>query len=325
MPPSSGPDSGAQPGAPALKAGERGLLGAPSQPAKAPGTGNAIRVNVSLVTVPVVASDVNGQFVPDLTRGNFQLFENGRQQRIDRVIPEAEPFHVALILDVSNSTYLKHVDIQTAALEFVQALRPDDRVMVLSFGSRVSLDSEFTTDRNQLRDAIVRTRVFGGTRLYDAVDLAVTERFNRIQGRKAVVLFTDGVDTLSRLATSASTLVRIEESDVLVYVIQYDTERDIRGMGRSTDAEYARGDIYLHDLSGGSGGRLFNASTAPSLKGAFAQIAEELRHQYTICYYPDEAAGDGSYRTIRVTVDRPDVRIRARKGYRPAPRLDWPN
>jgi VWFA-related protein len=104
---------------------------------------------------------------------------------------------------------------------------------------------------------------------------------------------------------------------VLVYVIEYETERDFRGIARSSDEEYAWGTEYLLDLSRGSGGRLFNASNVPSLTEAFCLIAEDLRHQYTICYYPGEAAGDGSHRTIRVTVDRADVKIQARRGYRP--------
>ena len=314
------PPSGSAPGASstAPKPGESGQPLPPERKAGDPVASHAIRVDVAIVTVPVIASDADGRFVPGLTQDRFRLFENGREQQIDRVIPETAPFHVALLLDVSNSTNLKHTEIQAAALGFVDALRPDDQVMVISFGSLVFLDSEFTNDRRQLRDAIMQTRVFGGTRLYDAVDLAVTERLDRVRGRKAIVIFTDGVDSLSRLATSASTLARVEESDVLVNVIQYDTKKDMRGMMANPDQEYARGTQYLLDLSGSSGGRLFGAATAPSLRNAFDRVAEELRHQYTICYYPDSPAGDGSFRAISVLIDRPGIRIRARRGYRPA-------
>ncbi len=275
----------------------------------------AIKVNVSLVTVPVIASDLTGNYVPGLRERDFHLYENDRAQRIDRVIPEAEPFRIALLLDISNSTTLKHADIQTAALAFGDALRPEDRLLVASFGAMIRVHSEFTGEREQFRRAILGTKIEGGTRLFDAVDLIVPDRFDAFAGRKAIVLFTDGVDTSSRLATAASSLARIEESDVVVYVIQYDTKSD-PGFGTFPKSAYESGARYLRDLSSSSGGRLFNAATVSSLSQAFQQVAQELRHQYTICYYPANQVNDGSYRRIRVTSDQPEIRIRARPGYR---------
>ncbi len=273
---------------------------------------NVFKINVELVTVPVIARTSQGRYVPDLTAQDFHVFENGIEQKIDRLVPVDAPFDVALMLDLSNSTVFKHEDIRSAALAFVDALRPADRVMIVSFSSSINLDSEFTGDRNELRRVISQTHVIGKTRLYDAVDLVMTERMSRIQGRKAIVLFTDGLDTQSWLASAASSLSRVQESDVLVYVIRYDTKPpDL------TRLAAARASEYLQGLCDHSGGRLFNASSVRGLHGAFAQIADELRHQYALCYYPQERTGDGSLRLLRVTVERPDVRIRARTGYRP--------
>jgi Ca-activated chloride channel family protein len=314
--------AGAMPDVRGIKAMPKaGGVGRPASAAKAEkgsSGDNVIRVNVELVSVPVVASDVDGRFVPDLEPGEFRLFEDGVEQKIDRVIPEAMPFHVALLLDTSNSTTFKHEQIQAAAWAFAEALRSQDRLMIVSFASFIYLDSEFTSDREQIRRAILQTKSGGGTRLYDALDLVVTDRLKQIQGRKAIVLFTDGVDSQSRLTNALSSLDTIEESDTLVYVIQYDTKKDVRNQIPNPDETYRRGFQYLHDLCVDSGGRLFSASTFPNLRWAFDQIAEELRHQYTLCYYPSNPSNDGPYRRIQVTVDRRDVKIRARAGYRAA-------
>jgi VWFA-related protein len=298
-----------------LKPAEAGLVLPPGEPTAA--TAGSIKVNVTLVTVPVIASDADGKYVSDLTARDFHLFENGSEQLIDRVVPEVEPFHVVLLLDVSGSTTIKHGDIQSAALAFLESMRPEDQVMVSSFSATIHVNSEFTSDRGQLSRAILQTAVGSSTRLYDSLELLVTQRLNKIQGRKAIVLLTDGVDTASRLSDLKMSLARMEESDVLVYVLQYDTRKDLPSFAQTVVPSYVRASEYLRDLSVNSGGRRFDASSVPALKDAFAQIAEELRHQYALCYYPEIQATASSFRRIEVTVNRPGVRVRARVGYRP--------
>jgi Ca-activated chloride channel family protein len=298
--------------------------------------------------VPVIATDANGRCVSDLTRTDFRLYEDGVEQKIDRIVSESAPFQTALMMDISPSTGLVRSESEAAALAFTRELRPDDELIVLSFTNRIYIESEFTRDQSQLRRAITKsseravTPYLGanpgrrqadptqsmGTRLYDAVDLAITERFKRPSGRKAILLFTDGVDTGSRLANSQSTVVRIEESDVLVYVVRYDTPvlkvNVINNKSRDPDsiagamAAYAQGADYLQQLANLSGGRLFNASTDAGFRVAFSSVAEEIAHQYTLCYYPTAAPDDTSFRRIQVKVDKPGVKIRARAGYRPA-------
>lgn len=268
--------------------------------------GNVIRVNVSMVTVPALVSDAAGRPVTGLSARDFHVFEDGVEQKIDRIIPEVTPFHVVLMLDTSGSTLFKHSEIQGAALAFIDSLRPEERVMVVSFDSYIYLDSPFTTDRTALRRAILRTDTGAGTRLIDAVDLVLTECLHQVEGRKAVVLFTDGVDSQSWLARFGDNQGKIEESDALVYAVQYDTT----GVTRASQ--------YLNGLAQNSGGRLFIASSISNLREAFAGIADELQHQYTLCYYPSNQSKDSALRQIRLTVDAPGAKVRARTGYRVA-------
>jgi VWFA-related protein len=319
----------------------------------------SIKVDTTLVSIPVSVVDKTGRSVPRLTKQDFHIYEDGVEQEIADLTNVEAPFHVVLLLDTSRSTVFKIEDIHSAAASFVNELRPNDKVMVVSFDRDVYIDSEFTSDRDKLRRAIYGTRTGGETRLYDAVDLVITERLNRIQGRKAIVLFTDGEDTASRLATDRSTLARVEESGVLVYPIQYDTGgmRGPYGRGRGqgmppifgpfpggsgrrwpfdlTDyqgggqwpggrgggggrgrMDSGRAGEYLRNLSERSGARLYHAETIENVSNAFTQIANDLRQQYALSYYPSNTALDGSYRRINVRVNRPDVVVRAREGYR---------
>jgi len=342
----------------------------PKAPAKEPAGGQpevptdgeaTIKVETTLVTIPVSVVDRNGRYAPQLTKRDFHIFEDNVEQEVADFSSVEVPFHVVLLLDTSRSTRFKIEDIQRAAVAFVDELRPDDQVMVVSFDDKVYIDSEFTSDRARLRRAIYQTRTGGSTKLYDAVDLVITERLNRVQGRKAIVLFTDGVDTSSKLASARSTIERVEESGVLVYPVQYDTEENavdpyIFGRGRGNPPppiinpwpfprnrrfpggrgrrwpfdplvtyqfprggsrdEYGRASRYLHDLADRSGARLYHAETIGNVSQAFSLIAEELRHQYALSYYPTNATHDGTFRRIRVRVDQPDLVVRAREGYR---------
>ena len=182
-----------------------------------------VRVNASLVTVPVSVLDRDGRFIGGLRKEDFRILEDGVEQQVAYFAPVEQPFTVALVIDTSGSTRFKLEDIQEAALAFVDQLRPADRVTIVSFDDEVRVLSEVTNDRRALRDAIRRTRPGNGTRLYDAVDLVIKRQLSREQGRKAIVLFTDGVDTSSKQASAQSTLSEAEELDAMIYPIQYDT------------------------------------------------------------------------------------------------------
>ena len=137
--------------------------------------------------------------------------------------------HVVLMIDTSGSTHFKLNEIQDAAIAFVNQLQPNDRVMVVSFDDKIRfLIERPTNDREAMRRAIMRTRTGGGTRLYDAVDQVINEHLSHIQGRKAIVLFTDGVDTTSRKAGNEDNIRDAEELDALIYPVQFDIPRHQR-------------------------------------------------------------------------------------------------
>jgi Ca-activated chloride channel family protein len=326
-----------------------------------------IRFDTSLVTIPVTVLDRQGRLITDLRKGDFQLYEDGVEQRIDSLQALDLPFNVVLMIDTSGSTRFRLEDIQAAALAFVNQLKGDDRVMVVSFAQKYRVECGLTSDRNELREAIYRTRTGGGTKLYEAVDFVLGE-LERVEGRKAVVLFTDGVDTSSRRASAGSTIERATESGALFYPISYDTQpangtngRGGRGTSwpggppifnpvprwpgsrrwpfltpyqwpipgpsnRSGDAEYLAASRYLAELAESSGGRLAEAGTLGSVSSAFSRIAEELRQQYVLGYYPSNSEKNGTWRQIRVRI-APGAGsgnngleggwvVRARKGYR---------
>lgn len=284
-----------------------------------------LKLDTSLVIVPVSAIDKNGKFVPGLVSNDFQLFENGIKQEITEFGSSEAPFHVALLIDTSPSTRFKIEDMQDAAIAFLDQLRPQDQVMVVSFDNNVRVDSEFTNNRDRLMRAILRTRTGGGTRVYDALDLSLTERLKKVQGRKAIVVFTDGVDTTSRLSYPEDVMTHVEESGVLVYSIRFDTLLDVQPQNNTgplppgnskEDYDFARS--FLKDLALRSGSRTIDVETTTDLHQAFNTIAEELRKQYWLGYYPENTERDGSYRRIKVNVNKPDIVIRSRQGYRAA-------
>src|SRR5688500_10797299 len=186
--------------------------------------GDVVRIDTNLVTVPVSVFDRQGRLIPNLERESFSVFENGVEQQIKHFEPTEKPFTVALVLDTSGSTVFDLWEIKEAAIAFAKQLRPQDRVLVVTFNDLVMLLTEATNDLKLVTEVIQRGANTGfSTRLYDAVTLVINERLNKIDGRKAVVLFTDGVDTRSYQATYQSTLREAEELDALIYSIQYDT------------------------------------------------------------------------------------------------------
>jgi Ca-activated chloride channel family protein len=317
--------------------------------------GDVIRFNTSLVTVPVSVLDRSGRFVPTMRRSDFHLFENGIEQKIAYFATTDQPFTVILLLDTSGSTQFRLDDIQDAAITFVNQLKPNDSVMVISFDDRISVLTKPTTDRNLIERGIRKTSTGGGTRLYDAVEQVFRKHLPTITGRKAVILFTDGVDTTSHNASYGSTLRDAEESDAPIYTVDYDTSGlggpaaggvwgqgaptlpggrggviiGVPGIqtGMPTQGDYRRAVDYLHALSNYTGGRFYNAGSLASIAEAFKGIAEELSRQYTLGFYPQVAGRSGERRSIKVKIEIPEYVVRARGSYiypdkQPAPTME---
>lgn len=316
-----------------------------------------IRVETNLVTFPVSVLDRDGRFVSGLRQSDFQIYEDGVQQKIEYFATVEQPFTVVLLIDVSPSTAFKIEEIQDAAISFVNQLRPEDRVIVMSFNQKVRVLSPPTNNRSVLYNAIRQTSFGDGTSLYEAVHQAMNRELGNVEGRKAIVLFTDGVDTTSRMSNYESNIREAEETDSLIYTIRYDTSADmaqsggsvsypypggnngggvigailggilngggnvrIGGGGRgggngSSRAEYEKGRRYLEDLSRTSGGREFEAGSLYNLDAAFSGIAEELRRQYSIGYYPETVGETGQRKQIKVRTNRDGAVVRAKSSY----------
>ncbi len=373
---------------------------------------DVVRVDTNLVTVPVIVATRNGTYIPDMQREEFSIFEDGVEQELVFFATVTEPFHVVLMIDTSASTEEKLSQIARAATAFVAELQPADRVKLISFDDRVRDFGDFTNDRAEMSSLINGLRPGSGTKLYDAMDAGLAALKN-IKGRKAIVIFTDGVDWHSDRKDAADNFRLIEESGIIIYPIRYDTRADVERLaraqaragrtvdlgtifggglpsgtpptfpggvpqptgrrtpgtlpgpivisrdpnddrttgGRTSDPDarsrnpdprndptappttpgarteeqirimlddaYRWADSYLNDLSIKSGGRLLRADTLGNLPTAFAQIAAELRTQYSLGYYPPkETARDGKFHKIQIRSARKGTSVRARPGYR---------
>src|ERR1700754_139122 len=195
-----------------------------------------IKIDTNLVTVPVIATDASGVYVADLKQEEFVLTEDGVPHQIAFFGKVSLPFHVVLMLDTSSSTKDSLRLIRQAALAFVQQLQPADRVKVISFDDTVRDLNEFTSNRETLEAAIYQTRSGEGTKVYDAFELAMNT-IRRIQGRKAIVLFSDGMDWHSDKATFNSTVRYLDEEGVIVYPIRYDTRATTEQLAREQSGE----------------------------------------------------------------------------------------
>jgi VWFA-related protein len=193
-------------------------------------SGEVVSIDTRLVTIPVRIMDRRNRFVGGLTQQNFKVFEDDVEQEVAYFTNESQPFTVALVLDMSYSTTFKIGEIQAAAIEFISQLRPEDKVMVISFDAEVHMLCEATSDRAMIYRAIRSTKIATGTSLYEAVDLTINDRMRSIKGRKAVVLFTDGVDTSSMRSNDLANLRDAMELDALIYPIRYDTFADVQAM-----------------------------------------------------------------------------------------------
>ena len=294
-----------------------------------------IRVETNLVSIPVSVRDRKGHSITGLKREDFKIFESAAPQEIAHFASIEQPFSVVLLIDTSGSTQIRLKDIQASAIAFVEQLRPNDRVLPITFGNEVvALLPDLTSDRESLRTAIRNTRTdvkksstgqtvkiqgktyavaYAGTRLYDAVHVS-SELFELVQGRKAIILFTDGFDSASQVATLTSTLKQVEKRDAIVYAVQYCNACDFRDV-MSRRFPMVQANNYLEHLAEKTGGRFYRAKDMKRIAQAFTSIAEELRQLYSLGYYPSRQVEPGVVREIAVKVNRHDLVVRERKTY----------
>jgi von Willebrand factor type A domain len=190
-----------------------------------------LKTDTDLVTVPLIATDRNGLYITDLRQEEFKISEDGVPQEIAFFGQVSAPFHVVLMLDTSSSTKDNLRQIQQAAYTFVQQLQPVDRVKIITFDDKINDLNEFTSDREVLRAAINSARSGEGTKVYDAFEVAMNT-LRKIRGRRAIVLFSDGMDWHSDSATFEATVRHLDEEGVVIYPIRYETRATTERLAR---------------------------------------------------------------------------------------------
>ena len=300
-----------------------------------------LRLETTLVEVPVTVTNARGTYVSDMKQRDFALFEDGARQQIEFFRTVEEPFSVALLIDSSNSTSDQLDQIREAVSAFLDNLRSRDRAMIIQFNDSVEKLTELTSDKEVLRRSLNEIESGEFTQVYEAVYTAVWEEFENVQGRKAAIVFTDGIDTASSEISAQDTIDAVlDEEDVVVYPIRYSTKRDVlRKLARKYDSPmspsvnadperaipddvrlkldqtYRKADSYLEQLANSSGGVMEYADSLSDLKPALQRIANELRQQYLLAYYPSNTDKTRELRRIEVRSLRPGVKVRARPAY----------
>jgi Ca-activated chloride channel homolog len=286
--------------------------GGKNSTSQAPASDDTIKVNVKLVNVFVTVTDQRGAPVANLTKDNFEIFEDGYPQKISLFSKESElPLSIVVEIDTSLSTRRDLPLELTSARRFVQAiLRPVDALAVYAINEDVDKAVSFTNDLKTIDRGIAHLHMGSATALYDAIFVGSQALENR-QGRKVMVVITDGGDTVSK--TNYQEALRAAQiSEAVVYsIIVVPIEASA---GRDTGGEHA-----LIQLSEDTGGKYFYATTISQLDEAFHTISDELRTQYLLAYYPKPRLADSDFRSIEVKLsgvpDGADYKTRHRAGY----------
>ena len=288
--------------------------------------GDVIRVKTTLVNSPVLIIGRDGKFVPNLRREDFEIFENGIKQEIAYFAPVDNPFTVAILIDTSRSVLFDLTDIQDAAIAFVDKMRPNDRALVVSFSNEATVLAEATSDRETLRRAIRSAKPGGNSRVYDAISFALGKQLAGIEGRTALILFTDGVDNDSRNATIESVIGQFARTESLIYPVQFSTYDYMKARSPSSsfkppdgsgfsELDYQRAGDFLYGLAKISGTGVYPAFDISDLDRAIASIVDELHNEYSIGFYPRTQGQPYEVRTLEVRVNQPQLVVRARSGY----------
>ena len=302
----------------------------------------AIRVQVEMTSIPVVVTDRNGNHVRDLKKEDFQIYEDGVSQDIAGFSAVEEPISVALTMDTSGSTEFQLDRIRQEAIRFVRLLREDDSIAIVSFADEVKLLEPFNIYHKKNPEVLRQLKPGGLSAVYEAVWLSLEQVLKLEYGRKALVFFSDGVDNRSETVTAEETLDLARKTESTIYCIYFNTNKDrfkrmpqiidpglkSSGMpfaaqwppikiptGKGKNPEYTAGYEYLAKLARYSGGLLVDASRIENLSAAFGRIAQELRSQYSLGYYPKDTKHDGRFRKLEVRVNRPYITARTRQGY----------
>jgi Ca-activated chloride channel homolog len=287
---------------------------------------------VNLVDVLFTVLNRRNKLVPDLDRGDFKVFEDGKPQDIRYFSKQTDlPLRIGMLLDTSNSIRDRIKFEQDASVSFLFSVlrRNKDEAFVMTFDDEPQIIQAFTSDTGSLRDEIIKTRAGGGTAIYDAIYEACAKQLNhppRPPGdqpdvvRRVMILISDGEDNLST-HTRSEAIELAQRTSVVIYTISTSTQwvsLSETDPNKTSDRKYhlTEGDKILQDLADETGGRAFFPYHVDDLDQSFQDIGDELRNQYSIAYQPANYVLDGRYHKIRVEVpDHKGYQVRARRGY----------
>jgi Ca-activated chloride channel family protein len=274
------------------------------------------RTGTRLVPLYVTVTDGQGRLVPDLTQEDFEIYDNGKAQTISFFQSEVQPITVVVMLDTSASMTANFDLLKRSAEQFLIRLLPDDRGRVGAFNDKIQFASDFSSDRDTLTASLDDLDFGNPTRLYDAVAASLDELLG-IEGRRVVLVFTDGDDTASKTGRG-TVLTRARDEEVMVYAIGFESEMFIGGRVIRT-----RPDRGLKGIADETGGGYFEIKRKDELGSTFTRVAQELHSQYVVGFTP--AVLDGKVHKLEVRLKKPGFTARARKSYlatadTPAPR-----
>jgi VWFA-related protein len=305
-------------------------LAAPNEARQDP----VFRSGARSVAVYVTVSDDSGMLVPDLTRDDFEIYDNGKRQTITLFESGVQPITIVLMLDRSGSMINNFTLVRSAAEQFVSLLLPGDKARIGSFANRIQMDPrEFTSTKRDLIE-ILRTELQepGPTPLWNAVNVGITALQHQ-EGRRVILVFTDGIDRPmnSRSISLSDVMKNAEEHDVMVFAIglmsrNYVPNRGRRGPGRNPGVgaigapggigqppEFEKPDAGLPRIAAATGGGYFELTSANNLSYTFSRIADELHRQYSLAFTPEKF--DNKTHRLEVKVRRPGLKVRARRTY----------
>ena len=307
----------------------RAGAGTPSAPLTSPqevDEGDVVRVDTELVTLNVSVIDRGtNRGLKGLTENNFKLFEDGKQQQIAHFESANAPFNLVLLIDLSTSTQEKIGLIREAALRFVNAARPADRIGIITFANTFVVVSPPTTDREALRERInAIQQPKGSTKLYDALAFTMDEvaKQSKDSRRNAIILMSDGLDsTLPNVSGEGSKLdykellSRVREFDGVLYTLWLDTTyeplSDLDIQDETFDLAYDR----MQELAEAGGGLFYEVEKLEDLADAYERVVADLGTVYSLSYRPTNRVRDGRWRAIRVTLTQPNAVARGKRGY----------
>jgi Ca-activated chloride channel homolog len=275
--------------------------------------GESIKISTEMVQLDVKVTDQNGRPVSGLTKDDFVVYEDKAGQIIESVSAEEAPVSMGLVIDTSGSMGSKLDTVSEAARDLIRQMRSDDETFLVQFNTETDLVQEFTSNRRELENALGDLYAVGGTALLDAIIATADHARERGQRRrKALVVITDGVEKNSSVKEK-EVIEAMKEDEVQVYLVGFVAEEESGRFFGGSPAKKAK--QLLIRLAEDSGGRAFFPADVSEMPAIAAQIAKELRAQYVISYYPTNSRRDGSFRSVRVTVNNRKLIAQTRQGY----------